>query len=58
MQDIEGNKVYQNEDHAIKEAITLKALTQPSPYPPQDFDSEVAHMPEQLLRYFVQILPP
>lgn len=49
-------EVFNSEDQTVKDNIALKALNQPSPYPPQQLDSEIACTPKQFLRYFILLL--
>ena len=49
-------EVFDSEDQTVKDNIALKALNQPSPYPPQQLDGKIACTPKQFLRYFILLL--
>ena len=46
-------EVFDSEDQTVKDNIALKALNQPSPYPPQQPDGKIARTPKQFLRYSI-----
>ena len=46
-------EVFDSEDQTVKDNIALKALNQPSPYPPQQLDGKIVCTPKQFLRYSI-----